>query len=62
MLAIEPELHMLITGSIDPPGSFHIANLYASLVKIIVISLLTGLGLVLAMVFLLFNIIWRKHR
>ena len=62
---IEPELHivyMLITGSMDPPGSHHIENLYVSLAEIIIISLLTGLGLLLTMVFLLFNIIWRKNR
>ena len=53
---------ILSPGSLKPPSSHYERKITLSLAEIIFIGVLTGLGLAMAMVLIIFNIAWRSNK
>ena len=49
-------------GSGDAPSSHHTSTFGLPLAELIAIGLLVGLGLMIALTFLIFNIVWRQNK
>ena len=53
---------LIFTGSSDPPRSRHQLVYAAPLYQMVIIGMFTGIGFILAVTFLVFNIVWRKDK
>ena len=49
-------------GSSGPPPSRHLLVYEVPPYQMIIIGVLTGIGLVITVAFLIFNIVWRKNK
>ena len=49
-------------GSLIPPSSHFETKLTLPLAEIVLIGVVTGLGLVMAMALIVFNIVWRSNK
>ena len=49
-------------GSLIPPSSHYETKLTLPLAEIIIIGVFTGVGLVMAMALIVFNIVWKSNK
>ena len=54
--------YLFFSGSEDAPSSHYIITVGFPVAELVVIGVLVGLGLMIAVAFLIFNIVWRQNK